>query len=412
MIEFISRLPQGYQEVEYIESSGTQYIDTGYKPTGENMRLVMDYMYPASPNGKSLFGAESSNTFSITFYSRSATTAEFFIGSTYDVVSYNITTGTRYKLDCHANNGAFTANLNEAAKSETYSGNLVKTINLFLFTNNGQQSTQLISARLYSCQIYDNEILIRDFVPCYRKADGAVGLYDLVNNVFYTNAGSGRFAVGSNISEIVITPGGVISFSAALRRRMMIKCDSKIEFEYTGNYTDNRDENGVGTVRFTSSGTLTVLSGTATVSAYILAGGGGCYVSSPQGVVSTGGGGGNQTIEVELSPGTYEITIGLGGAKKYHTATTSSGSASSGSDTIAFGYTSTGGAGGRMSSSTGQYAAGGIPNGGQGTIGGHYSSAPSRPGGSPNGGGYDSTQTNYANRAVAGGNGYVEITFS
>ena len=222
MIEFISQLPIEYQEVEYIQSSGTQYIDTGYKPTGENMRLVMDYMYSASPNGKSLFGAESSSTFPITFYSRSATTAEFYIGSTYVVVSYNITTGTRYKLDCHANNGVFTANLNEAAKSETYSGSLLKTINLFLFTNNGQQSTQLISARLYSCQIYDNEILVRDFVPCYRKADGAVGLYDLVNNVFYTNAGSGVFAVGSNTGEIVITPGGIISFSAALRRRMMI----------------------------------------------------------------------------------------------------------------------------------------------------------------------------------------------
>ncbi len=204
----------------------------------------------------------------------------------------------------------------------------------------------------------------------------------------------------------------MIPIQYALRRRMMIKCDSKTELEYTGNYTDNRDKHGIGTVRFTSSGTLTVLSGTATVSAYILAGGGGCYVSSPQGVVSTGGGGGNQIIEVELSPGTYEITIGLGGAKKYHTATTSSGSASSGRDTIAFGYTSTGGQGGRMSSSTGQYAAGGIPNGGQGTVGGHYSSALSRAGGSPNGGGYDSTQTNYANRAVAGGNGYVEITFS
>ena len=189
-------------------------------------------------------------------------------------------------------------------------------------------------------------------------------------------------------------------------------CSGSFSFEYTGNYTDNRDTNGIGTVRFTSSGTLTVLSGTAMVSAYILAGGGGCYVSSPQGVVSTGGGGGNQTIEVELSPGTYEITIGLGGAKKYQTATTSSGYASSGHDTIAFGYTSTGGTGGSMRSTTGQYAAGGIPNGGQGTVGGHHSGASSRAGGSPNGGGYDSTQTNYANRAVAGGNGYVEITFS
>lgn len=223
MIEFISRLPQGYQEVEYIESSGTQYIDTGYKPTGENMRLVMDYMYTASPNGKSLFGAESSSTFPITFYSKSATTADFYIGSTYNVVSYNITTDTRYKLDCHANNGAFTANLNEVAKSETYSGSLLKTLNLFLFTNNGQQqqSMQLISARLYSCQIYDNGTLVRDFVPCYRKADNVAGLYDLVNNVFYTNAGSGVFAVGSNTGELVITPGGIMPFAAALRRRLM-----------------------------------------------------------------------------------------------------------------------------------------------------------------------------------------------
>ena len=262
MIEFISRLPQGYQEVEYIESSGTQYIDTGYKPTGENMRLVMDYMYSASPNGKSLFGAESSSTFPITFYSRSATTAEFYIGSTYVVVSYNITTGTRYKLDCHANNGAFTANLNEAAKSETYSGSLLKTINLFLFTNNGQQSTQLISARLYSCQIYDNEILVRDFVPCYRKADGAVGLYDLVNNVFYTNAGSGVFAVGSNTGEIVITPGGVISFSAALRRRMRMGGKKKM-WTITSDHTP-QDYHSINDWTKVSVGDVTLGDGTYT----------------------------------------------------------------------------------------------------------------------------------------------------
>ena len=262
MIELISRLPQGYQEVEYIESSGTQYIDTGYKPTGENMRLVIDYMYSTSPNGKSLFGAESSATFPITFYSRSATTAEFYIGSTYNAVSYNITTGTRYKLDCHANNGAFTANLNETAKSETYSGSLLKTLNLFLFTNNGQQSTQLISARLYSCQIYDNEILIRDFVPCCRKADNVAGLYDLVNNVFYTNAGSGVFAVGSNTGEIVITPGGVISFSAALRRRMMMSGVKKM-WTITSDHTP-QDYHSINAWTKVSVGDVTLGDGTYT----------------------------------------------------------------------------------------------------------------------------------------------------
>ncbi len=41
--------------------------------------------------------------------------------------------------------------------------------------------------RLYSCQIWDGNTLIRDFVPCYRKSDNEVGLYDIVNDVFYTN---------------------------------------------------------------------------------------------------------------------------------------------------------------------------------------------------------------------------------
>ena len=54
MIEFISRLPKGYQEVEYIESSGTQYIDTGY-PTrkngsNENFILSLRNKKSSSPN--------------------------------------------------------------------------------------------------------------------------------------------------------------------------------------------------------------------------------------------------------------------------------------------------------------------------------------------------------------------------
>ena len=34
-------LPEGYKELEYIESSGTQYIDTGFHPT-QTARIIMD----------------------------------------------------------------------------------------------------------------------------------------------------------------------------------------------------------------------------------------------------------------------------------------------------------------------------------------------------------------------------------
>ena len=51
-------LPEGYTQVEYIESSGTQYINTGFIPTSENMRVVCDHLLTTIPKGKTLFGVE------------------------------------------------------------------------------------------------------------------------------------------------------------------------------------------------------------------------------------------------------------------------------------------------------------------------------------------------------------------
>lgn len=52
------------------------------------------------------------------------------------------------------------------------------------------------SGKLYNLKITDGTNVIKNFVPCYRKSDNVAGLYDLVNNVFYTNQGTGNFIVG------------------------------------------------------------------------------------------------------------------------------------------------------------------------------------------------------------------------
>jgi hypothetical protein len=54
---------------------------------------------------------------------------------------------------------------------------------------------------MYSCQIYDNGTLIRDYVPCITP-DNEAGLYDLVNGAFYANMGSGAFKSGPEASLI------------------------------------------------------------------------------------------------------------------------------------------------------------------------------------------------------------------
>lgn len=222
MIEFISQLPTEYQEVEYIQSSGTQYIDTGYKPTSNNLRIACEFEYTADHSTSSVFGSESSSKYSIVPYGAPA----FYVGSSTQLLAQTTALNTKYALDAHANAGTLTVSLNGTTNSASYSGSVLTTVNMGIFCNIiAGVANQFCSMKLYAMYIYDNGNLVRDFVPCYRKSDNVAGLYDLVNNVFYTNVGSGVFAVGADSNKravATIIPGGVIPMQYALRRRMMI----------------------------------------------------------------------------------------------------------------------------------------------------------------------------------------------
>ena len=70
------------------------------------------------------------------------------------------------------------------------------TLNLYLFAVNNFGSANFnITAKLYSCQIYDSETLVRNFIPCINP-EGMVGLFDAVGFAFYGNLGTGSFTAG------------------------------------------------------------------------------------------------------------------------------------------------------------------------------------------------------------------------
>ena len=48
----------------------------------------------------------------------------------------------------------------------------------------GTVDTRRISGKLYGCKIYDNDKIVRDFIPC-KNSSGVIGLYDTVNSQFY-----------------------------------------------------------------------------------------------------------------------------------------------------------------------------------------------------------------------------------
>lgn len=214
MIEFISRLPQGYQEVEYIESSGTQYIDTGFVVNkSDNYVLEIDGLFPSQAQA----------------YQGCNGYMQFFVGSKYGISNESsISVGNRDTVRIAYANQTATLTVNgsqaESKSWASYSGANVKLGVLRMGdTNNGWFSGGAASGTIYGYKVWKDEILVSDCIPCVRNSDNVAGVYDVIREQFITNVGSGVFAVGSNMGEIVITPGGVISFGAALRRRMMSK---------------------------------------------------------------------------------------------------------------------------------------------------------------------------------------------
>ena len=72
---------------------------------------------------------------------------------------------------------------------------------LFGCPNYGNTVTPIsaYNMKVYRLKLYENDVLVREYVPCYRVSDNKIGLYELVNNVFYPNNGTGTFNKGNDI---------------------------------------------------------------------------------------------------------------------------------------------------------------------------------------------------------------------
>ena len=65
---------------------------------------------------------------------------------------------------------------------------------LYLFCTNTNDSPLVFAKmNLYTCKIYDNDKIVRNYIPCVNPS-GKAGLFDLVESKFYENKGSGEFA--------------------------------------------------------------------------------------------------------------------------------------------------------------------------------------------------------------------------
>ena len=186
-------LPSGYRQLEYIQSTGTQYIDTGFKPNN-NTRVLCDIdIETSNATTAAIFGGRDStgsSSKSFVLWKISATAFRSDFGSA--TVQVAVTPTGRHVID--KNKAVCTVDDTSATNT---SATFQASYNLTLFAVNGAGTidSRRVIAKLYSCKVYDNGTLIRDFIPCL-KSDGSVGLWDDANSLFYGNAGTGAFIGG------------------------------------------------------------------------------------------------------------------------------------------------------------------------------------------------------------------------
>lgn len=166
-------LPSGYTKLAYIQSTGTQYIDSGLALSKSDSYT---YSILAQFSNDAYGGANGY----MQFMSGIANGKKAEIKVAYDGKTYEETV---YVDDV----------LNSSNNWSNYNGANVKIGVLKMGDqNNGWFSGTPQIGKIFALTILNGGNLIRDFVPCI-NASGAVGLYDLVGRQFYGNAGTGVF---------------------------------------------------------------------------------------------------------------------------------------------------------------------------------------------------------------------------
>lgn len=199
-----SILPAEYQAVEWIGSSGTQYIDTGVKYykhtiyldaeiTKEQVKYLIGVGVLGQMANKAFYIGIGTTTYGLQARANNIGETRAWHDGSYD--------SQRFQMLCNDGDGNVVYNGTTYSSSQLDT-NEANTIPLFLFGQNfGGSLKGGSTSKCYRCTIWDKTTgdMIADFVPCYRKSDDVIGMFDLVSETFKTNLGSGTFTKGDDV---------------------------------------------------------------------------------------------------------------------------------------------------------------------------------------------------------------------
>ena len=199
-------LPDGFTRAVYLESTGTQYIDTEYIPTA-NSGLWIDAQQITHSNGHPMGSGWDGNNpadgFTAPRWLKSTGNSCGFGWKTWVVWGYN-GNGKRFKSTLNYFNSKKAEmiidgeTVNSSALGEL---GFTPSKSIYLFsTNYANSSTLNWNGIIYRAKISEGTEIVRDFIPC-TDVDGVPCMYDLITQTAYYNEGSGIFLYANYVEE-------------------------------------------------------------------------------------------------------------------------------------------------------------------------------------------------------------------
>lgn len=188
------------RELLYLESNGTQFIDTGIGGNNTNLRIELAFEILSFTRYGGIFGnhtAETSNCWRMIQYSSDINRGYITPGSiTNDSRVIVLTKNTKHTFSINAK--GYTMNSTTVTFSKLTLGTDNNT-NICVFSSKDGGTTSKM--RLYYFKIYDGGVLIRDLIPVLDLNDVPC-MYDKVSDELFYNKGDGEFSYGELLPRI------------------------------------------------------------------------------------------------------------------------------------------------------------------------------------------------------------------
>ena len=179
-----------YIELEYIQSTGTQYIDLDYT-FNNNCKFILE-----GSNFSGLSVMHGSDLYTSRGAGISINAGNLYWSYVGDMVIISSVTSSNLKYTIEIQRNLVTVN-NTVVSSDT-SVNTTTTftpIRLFRARPNNNYS----SYKLYSFKIYENDVLVKNYIPARSLLTNEVGLYETISEQWFYNAGTGTFIAGPEV---------------------------------------------------------------------------------------------------------------------------------------------------------------------------------------------------------------------